>query len=172
MKVLYHLIFIFISFYSFSQNGIPPQYLTAQPFPDSVENLVLENSSGDELTFGQLLKKHEGKKVVIDLWATWCRDCIEGLPKLNKLIKKAKKKDVDFVFISVDEKVGQWKIGIKKLKMPGFHYRIPKGWKNTFTNYIELDWIPRYLVLDEHGQIIMPKAISAGENSIQNTVLE
>src|SRR6187431_1541086 len=84
------LTFIFIALcslplFSFAQNDPVPAYLTIQPFPDSVLNLQAVALNGEILTFGKMLDKYKGKNVVIDIWASWCRDCIVGYPKLHDL---------------------------------------------------------------------------------------
>ena len=35
--------------------------------------------------FQNILLKHQGKKILIDIWASWCRDCVVTLPELKKL---------------------------------------------------------------------------------------
>ena len=39
-------------------------------------------------TFQEVLNNYRGKKVLIDVWASWCRDCIEGIPKVKELQKE------------------------------------------------------------------------------------
>lgn len=49
-------------------------------------------------------KNIEGKIVVIDVWATWCGNCLNELPELNKLAQKYNQ-DSTVMFIAVsDEK--------------------------------------------------------------------
>ncbi|MBT4679319.1 MAG: TlpA family protein disulfide reductase, partial [Flavobacterium sp.] len=38
-----------------------------------------------ELTFKTILSKHKGNKMLIDVWASWCNDCIVTLSDLKKL---------------------------------------------------------------------------------------
>jgi thiol-disulfide isomerase/thioredoxin len=154
------------------QNAIPPDYLTKQDFPDSVLNLQLLKLNGGNVDVSTLLKTYEGKKVVIDFWASWCKDCIIGLPKLNKLMTRTKADDVVYVFISVDKEEAKWKSAIDRFSIKGEHYRVEVGWYNTLTNYIQLDWIPRYVVLNEQGRILMPKAILADSEELKQSVIK
>jgi thiol-disulfide isomerase/thioredoxin len=157
---------------SYAQDAIPPAYLVQQDFPDSVGNLLLVDANGEHIKLSTIVKKHQGKRVVIDLWASWCGDCIAGMPKLYELRKNSDSGKVDFIFISVDKEDSKWKKGIERFNIEGEHYRIEIGWKNAFSNYIDLDWIPRYLVLDEKGRIILPKAIVADDKSLQKLLSE
>jgi thiol-disulfide isomerase/thioredoxin len=42
-----------------------------------------------------------GKPLVIDVWASWCKPCSKGFPKLDALA--ARRSDVSVVAISIDE---------------------------------------------------------------------
>lgn len=163
--------FTFISS-SYAQYNQPSKYLVKQNFPDSALSVSLYEHDGTSIKFSELLSKYKGKKVVIDFWASWCRDCFVGLPQLNKLQRKSKNKDVVYIFISVDEEDRKWKYAINQFSLKGDHYRFTNGWRNTLSNYIDLDWIPRYLVLNEQGQIILPKSISIQSRQLANAVLK
>ena len=141
-------------------------------FPDSVASVLLYSLKGKELPLSEILAAHRGQRVVIDFWASWCRDCIVGLPKLNRLMEETAGHPVDYVFISLDKDKGKWRSAIKRFGIPGEHYRMKNGWKNTLSNYVGLDWIPRYLVLDETGRVRMPKAVSADEPELRKALLE
>jgi len=157
---------------SLAQNALPPEYLMKQDFTDSVKNLQLLKLSGEKIDVSQLLKEYKGKKIVIDFWASWCRDCIDGLPKLEELKHKTGQTKVAYVFISVDHLDWKWRTAISRFNITGDHYRIEKGWHNSFSNYIELDWVPRYLVLNEDGRVIVAKAIAADNGELKKSLSE
>ena len=148
-----------------------PDYVLKEDFHDSVLNIPVVKLDGTPGTFSDILKSVRGRKVVLDIWASWCRDCIVGLPQLEKLRKKTDPEKVVYVFLSVDEVETKWRTAIDRFfRIEGEHYRIPVGWKNALSNYIVLDWVPRYLTLDENGRVIMPKAIQAGETQLVESV--
>ena len=97
-----------------AQDAPPPAYLLKQDFPDSVKNLSMLKLDGSHVDFASVLKLHQGKKVIIDFWASWCRDCIIGLPKLEKLKQKTGDKVV-YIFISVDEDDTKWRSAINRV---------------------------------------------------------
>lgn len=167
------VIFIFVLVTkSFTQDSLPPEYLVKQDFPDSVKNLSMQKLDGTKINFSDVLEIYKDKKVVVDIWASWCKDCIGGLPKLEKLKKKTGTDNVIYVFISVDEEEAKWQSAIERFNIGGEHYRFEGGWKNAMTNYIELDWIPRYLVLSHKGKIVMPKAITASDKELENALIK
>ena len=51
------------------------------------------------VTFQDILLKHQGNKILLDIWASWCRDCIVTLPELKKL--QQENPTVHFVFLSL-----------------------------------------------------------------------
>lgn len=129
---------------------------------------VFINESSEEISFSEVLKKYEGKTILIDVWATWCRDCIKGMPKVKKLQKKHK--DVVFLFLSLDKNMESWKKGIERYKLQGEHYFVSSGWKGPFGSSISLDWIPRYMIVNPEGEISLYKAIKADDENIKNTL--
>lgn len=164
--------FILLSIFSFAQKAPAPAYLLGQSFPDSVLQLSLTTTNGSQITFGEVLDTHKGRKIVIDFWASWCKDCVGGMPTFKKLIHKTRKKQVDYVFLSLDKEEGKWKAAIDRLELGGSHYWISQGWKNTLSNYIGLDWIPRYLVIGENGTVVFPKAISASDLALEALLMD
>ena len=47
------------------------------------------------------LSSYRGKPVLLDFWATWCKPCVESLPKLAELSKETAPKGI--VLLGVDE---------------------------------------------------------------------
>ena len=43
-------------------------------------NDKLINLQGDSVSFKSILEKHKGSAVFVDVWASWCKDCLKGLP--------------------------------------------------------------------------------------------
>jgi len=114
-------------------------------------------------TIEEMLQKYKGKKVLIDVWASWCGDCIKGLPSVRNLQKEYP--EVVFLFLSVDENKDAWRKGIERFQIKGAHYNLPKGMKTgDFVDFINLSW--RYMVIDAQGKITLFKATSASDSAI------
>ncbi len=123
---------------------------------------------GESVTFQSILDAHKGKTVLIDIWASWCGDCIKGMPKVKAL--QANYPDVSYVFLSLDKGVDNWKKGIKKFEVEGSHYFMQSGWKGDFGTFVNLDWIPRYMVVDKQGTIKVFKAVKANDKQIKQAL--
>ena len=156
MKKIFILFVVFL-FLSCSED--PKQFSEEA----NLEMLVgLDNS---KITLREVLYQHKGKKVLIDVWASWCKDCIVGFPKVRALQKEFP--EVVYLFLSVDRSNPSWRKAIKKYNLLGEHYNLPQGQNDgDFVDFINLGWIPRYIVVDEKGQISLFKATNASDKKI------
>lgn len=141
--------------------------------PTEFSNLALNDTAyslnGEQISVKKILEKYKGKKILIDVWASWCADCIKGLPAVKNLQNSYK--DVVFLFLSVDKSSRSWKNGIRRFNVQGEHYNLPKGMDDgAFVDFINLGWIPRYMVIDETGKIILFKATNAADSDIEKAL--
>jgi thiol-disulfide isomerase/thioredoxin len=136
----------------------------------SKESLVAKLTTTDnkEISFEGILKQNEGKVVVIEVWASWCSDCIKSMPQVKEL--KSQYPDVAFLNLSCDKTFDAWKSGIEKHKVSGENYLIKDGMKGEFGQSIKLDWIPRFIVLDKKGNIALFRAIEKDFDKIKQTI--
>jgi thiol-disulfide isomerase/thioredoxin len=139
-------------------------YTNPTAFSSKALNDVFVTLGSDSIQFKKILKKHKGKKILIDVWASWCKDCIVSLPKLKQLQNEYT--DVVFVFLSLDKGTESWRRGIEKFKLKGEHYFMQSGWNGNFGDFLRLNWIPRYLVVNEKGTITLFKATKATDTKI------
>lgn len=105
-----------------------------------------------------ILKKHKGKKIMLEVCASWCKECIMGLHHVNKL--REEHPDVVFMFLSLDKNVDMWKKGIERFEIKGEHYFMLNDWNGSFSNFIKLKQIPQYMVINEEGEISLMNAKS------------
>jgi thiol-disulfide isomerase/thioredoxin len=130
------------------------------------ENLVALD--GSQVAFKDVLKKHEGKIVVIEVWASWCGDCVKAMPKIKEL--QGNNPDIDYVFISMDRTVEDWRTGVAKHELKGDHFMATDQMKGVFGKAIDLDWIPRYIIIDKTGKIVIYRAIETDFEKINDTL--
>jgi len=126
------------------------------------ETLLAAN--GTQVAFKDILKKYKGKTLVIEVWASWCGDCIKAMPKLKEL--QTNNPNVAYLFISMDKTADKWKDGIEKHDIKGDHFMANDQMKGVFGKAIDLDWIPRYIVIDKTGKIVIYRAIETDFDKI------
>lgn len=162
---------LFLALLSISKAQEVPTEMKTE-FDETSLSQTLQDLDGNQLTVGEVFKKYEGKIILLDVWASWCPDCIKGLPALKEVQRQYP--ELVYLFFSLDRigKEEAWKNGIEKFDIQGEHYWFNTEWKNEFTNYIGLNWIPRYLLIDKEGKIAHYYAIHANDTTMMETLVE
>ena len=137
-------------------------------FSEKAMSEIMIDKEGNEVPYSKIIDQYKGKKVVIDVWASWCGDCVAGMPRVKEL--QSTYPDVIFLFLSLDRDFNSWKKGVKKYKLKGEHYYVPAGWKSDFNKSIELDWIPRYMVVASTGEIVLYNAKVATDTRLEKAI--
>jgi hypothetical protein len=70
----------------------------------------------------------------------------------------------------MDKTADKWKEGIEKHQIEGLHFMANDGMKGNFGKAIDLDWIPRYIIIDKTGKIILYRAIETDFAKIDDTL--
>ena len=125
-------------------------------------------TDGKQVAFQDILKKYKGKPLVIEVWASWCGDCVKAIPKIKEL--QANNPNVAYLFLSMDKTAEKWKLGIEKHELKGDHFMANDGMKGIFGKAIDLDWIPRYIIIDKTGKIVLYRAIETDFEMINTTL--
>ncbi|WP_262245065.1 TlpA family protein disulfide reductase [Parapedobacter soli] len=123
---------------------------------------------GKQTTAGEVLGTYKGQTVMLYIWAAWCPDCLRGFPELKAF--QAANPEVPVVYFSRDRTEKQWKDAIGKFDLQGDHYWFGSDAKNGFTAAIDLNWIPRYMIIDPNGGIAHYYAIHADDPALQQAV--
>lgn len=146
-------------------------------FPNSVFNnyfikdtaSLLENrkdikvlNTSDILSISGLISKLDGKKIVVQLWASWCPSCKKEFMYADSLYRSLKQRNVELLYVSFNSKDAemQWKSDIYKYDLKGYHIRIDQninlGLEIKEIIYLDksID-LPNYAFLDENGELIV-----------------
>jgi thiol-disulfide isomerase/thioredoxin len=92
----------------------------------------------------------KGKKVFVNLWATWCPPCRAEIPSIEKLYKKINKEKVAFVMLSLDDNFNSAK-RFAKAK----HLQIPVYYPaENLPSMFNINGIPATFIFDENGELI------------------
>jgi thiol-disulfide isomerase/thioredoxin len=163
MKKIALLIIAFVTF-----SCTQAQKVQKTEFSEKALSETLLSSDGNQIKFQDILKAQKGKITVIEVWASWCGDCVKAMPKLKEL--QANNPNVSYVFLSMDKTADKWKAGIEKHELNGLHFMANDGMKGAFGNAIDLDWIPRYIIIDKTGKIVVYRAIETDFAQIDQTL--
>ena len=130
---------------------------------------TLTNNADKQLDDMFTTINNEGKGAVIfinqDIQAV---NLLSRIAELKEL--QANHPKVDYVFISMDKTADKWKAGIEKHEIKGDHYMANDQMKGVFGKAIDLDWIPRYIIIDKKGKIVRYRAIETDFAAIDETL--
>lgn len=108
------------------------------------------------------LDSFKGKYVYIDVWATWCRPCIQQIPFFKTLEKEYHGKNIAFISISTDESrrsggswdaaEKKWRNFIKSKQLTGI--QLWAGSDNSFQQAYQINSIPRFIIIDPQGNVV------------------
>ena len=108
--------------------------------------------------------------VYVDVWATWCKPCLQELPAMKALQEEYKGKDITFVSLSVDKDKEAWKAMVTEEKMQGVQLHIDLGAHRDFIENYDLTGIPRFFLISKEGKIISISAPRPSEAKIKELI--
>jgi len=103
------------------------------------------------------LSDFKGKVIYLDVWASWCGPCRKQFPYAKELKAKFSKKDkknIVFLYISIDNTKAAWKKAIDQMGIEGKHGLSPGGWGSEITRKMKVNSIPRYFIIDKKGKVV------------------
>ena len=119
------------------------------------ENIIFIENSENINTLAELIEPLRGRKIYIGIWATWCNPCISQFRYAKAMREILQKNDIQMLYISIDREEfdAQWKRMIKFHDLAGKHIRA----NDNLRNYLR-GAIPRYILIDEEGNILQRNA--------------
>lgn len=98
------------------------------------------------------MEQEEGKVILVDFWATWCKPCISSIPHLNKLYNKYKDQGFTIVGISLDQRKGRKQVK-KVAEKLDIQYPVVMGTKKMARKFGRITAIPTAFIIDKSGCI-------------------
>lgn len=109
----------------------------------------------------QLSKFAKGKTVVLDFWASWCRDCRKDAPEVVRMYEKYRQYGIEFLGISMDTDVEAWKKAIGQFGITYPQVSELKKFKETdIAKAYGVNWIPSMVVIGPDGQVKLSTVLS------------
>jgi len=119
---------------------------------EDAHDFLLTDLDGKELRLSSL----KGKTVILDIWATWCKPCLDAFPGMQMAVDRYKDdKDVIFLFLNTFEKGENLNTKIKELLE-----------KNEYTFYVIMDRDSeegiKYITAKDYAVTAIPTKIIIG----------
>jgi thiol-disulfide isomerase/thioredoxin len=150
-SVLFIVIF-FVGFYSCSSGDNKRESNTVnaeqglENEKKSLPEFMLADVNGNVIN----LTSFRGKKVFVNLWATWCPPCRAEIPSIEKLHSMVNSDSTVFVMLSLDENFDAAKRFAEagKIKLPIYYSAGP------MPDLFKTDGIPATFIFNERGELI------------------
>jgi len=127
------------------------------PPASTLPSFSIINNKGEVTDFAQF----KGKRVFVNLWATWCPPCRVEIPSIQKLYAKTDKNKVVFVMLSLDNNFETAKQFAAKTKLDVPIY-YPAG---NLPALFNVESIPVTFIFNEKGELIHRQEGTADYNT-------
>lgn len=132
-------------------------------------NEVLQDSSYKNISLQEILHQAKGKLVYLDFWASWCKPCLEEIPKSLSLAKELSHKDVSFIYISIDNDNDKWSRALENhFATSKNHFRLNPT--SGLLKELAIQSVPRYMLLDKAGKVITLDAARPSDTRTIGTI--
>jgi thioredoxin-related protein len=92
---------------------------------------------------------------------------------LGKQLSEAQKKQIEFVYISIDDNESRWKKGIEDNQLnEGKMLLSSGGWSSAACSYFKINSIPRYMIFDKKGRVVSDNAPRPSDPKTLNLLLD
>lgn len=112
--------------------------------------IALPNPEGDTIPLSSL----QGKYVLIDFWAAWCRPCRVENPNVVRMYEKYKDKGFEIYGVSLDRTKDAWVEAIEADNLTWTHVSDLKYFNSEAAELYNIQAIPATYLLDKEGKII------------------
>lgn len=115
------------------------------------------------------LEDFRGQVIYIDFWASWCAPCRAEMPNFKNLrIKFKGNSNISFISIAIWDREKDWRKALAEEKPDWLQLHDTSG--AVAKSYLVLA-IPKYVLIDKHGNVVMPNAPAPGDQSIESMII-
>ena len=113
---------------------------------EKLPSFTVRNVAGETVSLDSL----KGKKVFINLWATWCPPCRQEIPSIERLYSEVDKEKAVFIMLSLDEsfEVAKRFAASKGLQLPIYYPA------ENLPDLFNVKGIPATFIFNEEGELV------------------
>ena len=93
------------------------------------------------------------KLTLLDFWATWCKPCLQAIPKLNKIYDEYKDKGIEIIGINTDSPRNSAKVR-PFAKLYKIAYPILRDPNNEVTSELNVTVFPTLYMINSKNEIV------------------
>jgi len=114
--------------------------------------LVVSPLKAEIYNINQLdLKKHQGKVVYLDFWASWCKPCQKSFPWMNNLMAKYPAENFTVITVNLDAESEAMHQFLGKVKADFDIYHDPSG---QIAEQFKIEGMPTSYLIDASGKVV------------------
>lgn len=119
------------------------RYAVGSPAPDfSISDIQDESIS---------LLDYQGKVVLLNFWASWCRPCMRKMNQMKPIQNDLEAENIVFLNISLDRDPSEWKRSIEINDFQGIHLLAEGAMNSEVSSLYEVRALPQYFIIDKRG---------------------
>ncbi|MEM9673233.1 MAG: TlpA disulfide reductase family protein [Bacteroidota bacterium] len=128
--------------------------------PNHTNSTTTYLKTEDYNSWNELTSEFKGNVVYVDIWATWCKPCIEEFVHYPEVEGLVKNQPIKLLFLSIDRSKHEkkWRKRIEKYQLEGYHLIANRALQKDLWQHIHQQDtrvpIPRYLIIDQQGKIM------------------
>jgi len=113
---------------------------------DKAPDFILSDLSGNKVSLTGFLK---GKEILLNFWASWCPECRQEMPQLDKFSKSYSHK-IEIIGINIRESKGQV---ISFVNAEGINYKILLDERGKVAELYGIVGVPTNVLINKDGLI-------------------
>jgi thiol-disulfide isomerase/thioredoxin len=126
------------------------EYLERLVVGNTIRDFTWVDAAGQSVS----ISHYHGKYLFIDVWASWCKPCLEELPLLKELYANYSGSQLAIVGLSIDADRDRWLKALEKYQQPWENVLDPRHFDAEFLTAFRVSSIPFNLLLDPQGKIV------------------
>jgi peroxiredoxin len=115
------------------------------------------------------LSDYQGKVILLNFWATWCRPCQEEIPWFFEFQHVYGDKGFVVIGVSMDE--GGWKAVRPVMDSQKINYRVAIGDRELAQKYGGLESLPQTMLLDRKGRLLVKHTGSTSKDQYERDIV-
>ncbi len=122
------------------------------------ENEIIKDFTVTDISRAQTnFKSKLAQVTLIDLWTTWCGNCVEGFADIEQIATHyADNKSISFIKVSLDTKIEKWQGTCQRLKIVDSpnNFWVGGELNSPFSKQFKVLYLPRIILLNQEGKIL------------------
>ena len=130
----------------------------------------LANLSEGESIMRKILEPLRGKIVYLDIWASWCKPCLENLSHSDDLKKQLTSYDIIYLYLAKGTPESTWKSLISEFGLTGddcVHYNLSSEQQKAVESWLQVSGYPTYKLFNRNGALLDVNASPRDINSLK-----